>query len=139
MDLPRLIPLGITLSQQLQVTHALTVQAQVPDLPPVYSTPNMILFMEVVCTNLIRPYLPSGWGSVGTLIEVQHLAATPINLTVTATARVLAVSRSLVTFEVTAHDGVERIGNGRHVRAPIELARFVRGVEQKLANLQSHP
>lgn len=139
MDLPRLIPLGITLSQQLQVTHALTVQAQVPDLPPVYSTPNMILFMEVVCTNLIRPYLPSGWGSVGTLIEVQHLAATPINLTVTATARVLAVSRSLVTFEVTAHDGVERIGNGRHVRAPIELARFLRGAERKLANLQSHP
>jgi predicted thioesterase len=53
MDWPQLIPLDIRLSQTQQVTQALTVQATVPDLPPVYSTPNMILSMEIVCAELI--------------------------------------------------------------------------------------
>jgi len=87
MDFPQLIPLDIRLSQTLQVTHALTVQATVPDLPPVYSTPNMILFMEIVCADLIRPYLPAGWVSVGALVEKQQLAANPVGMTVKATAR----------------------------------------------------
>lgn len=131
MNLPDLVPLGITASQQLVVTHELTVQARVPDLPPVYSTPNMILFMEIVCTDLIRPCLPDGWVSVGALVNVKHLAATPVGFTVTATAIVIEVTKSLVVFEVEAHDGVDRIGAGQHARAPIELARFVAGTARK--------
>ena len=133
MNLPETVPLGVAASQQLIVTHDLTVQARVPDLPPVYSTPNMILFMEIVCTDLLRPYLPAGWVSVGALVNVKHLAATPVGFTVTATARIIDVTKSLVTFEVEAHDGVERIGAGQHARAPIELARFLSGTSRKAA------
>lgn len=133
MHLPDLVPLGITASQRLTVTHALTVQAAVPDLPAVYSTPNMILFMEVVCTDLIRPYLPDGWVSVGALVDVRHLAATPVGFEVTARATVVEVGKSLVSFEVEAHDGVDLIGSGRHARAPIELARFQAGTARKQA------
>jgi predicted thioesterase len=133
MEWPQLIPLDIRLSQTEQVTQALTVQATVPDLPPVYSTPNMILFMEIVCADLIRPYLPAGWVSVGALVDVRHLAASPVGMIVTATARVLEVSKSLVTFEVEAHDGVDLIGRGRHARAPIELNRFLSGCARKQA------
>lgn len=133
MNLPELVPVGISASQSLLVTHDLTVQARVPDLPPVYSTPNMILFMEIVCTDLIRPCLPAGWVSVGALVEVKHLAATPVGFTVTVRATVAEVTKSLVVFEVEAHDGVDRIGSGRHARAPIELARFLAGTERKRA------
>jgi len=133
IDLPALIPPGISLSQQLTVSHDLTVQAVVPELPPVYSTPNMILFMEIVCTALIRPYLPAGWVSVGALVDIRHLAATPVGLTVTATARVLEVKNSLVMFAVEAHDGVDVIGRGQHARAPVELNRFLAGCARKAA------
>lgn len=133
MNLQELVPLGATASQSLTVTHELTVQARVPDLPPVYSTPDMILFMEVVCTDLLRPYLPAGWVSVGAHVDVRHLAATPVGFEVTATARIAEVTKSLVVFDVEAHDGVDRIGAGRHARAPIELARFLAGTARKAA------
>ncbi len=131
IDLASLIPCGVSGSQRLTVGHALTVQATVPDLPAVYSTPNMILFMEIVCTDLIRPYLPEGWVSVGALVDVRHLAATPVGLTVTARATVVELTKSLVVFEVEAHDGIETIGRGRHARALIELNRFQAGCLRK--------
>lgn len=133
MNLPERVPIGATHSDSLVVTHDLTVQARVPELPPVYSTPNMILFMEVVCTDLLKRYLPEGWVSVGALVEVRHLAATPVGFTVTVKATVTEVSKSLVTFEVEAHDGVDAIGRGRHARAPIETTRFLDGVARKQA------
>ncbi|MCC7121941.1 MAG: thioesterase [Gammaproteobacteria bacterium] len=133
MNLSECIALGLQGRQSLVVTHDLTVQARVPDLPPVYSTPNMILFMEVVCTDLIRPCLPAGWVSVGARVDVRHLAATPVGFTVTVTATVVEVTKSLVVFDVEADDGVERIGTGQHARAPIELARFLAGTERKRA------
>lgn len=133
MNLSECIALGLQGRQSLVVTHDLTVQARVPDLPPVYSTPNMILFMEVVCTDLIRPYLPAGWVSVGARVDVRHLAATPVGFTVTVTATVVEVTKSLVVFDVEADDGVERIGTGQHARAPVELARFLAGTERKRA------
>jgi predicted thioesterase len=57
-------------------------------------------------------------------VNVKHLAATPIGLTVTAKAVVTVVGEREVTFTVESHDGVEKIGEGTHVRAPIDLARF---------------
>lgn len=133
MNLPERVPVGASHSDSLVVTHDLTVQARVPELPPVYSTPNMILFMEIACTDLLKQFLPEGWVSVGALVDVRHLAATPTGFTVTVTATVSEVSKSLVTFDVEAHDGVDVIGRGRHARAPIESARFLDGIARKQA------
>lgn len=131
MDLAARLPIGLSARRSLVVTHDLTVQALAPELPAVYSTPNMILLMEMTATELLRPYLPDGWVSVGALVDVRHLAATPVGFTVTATVSVVEISKSLVVFDVEAHDGVDRIGAGRHARAPIELARFLAGLERK--------
>jgi len=133
MNLQDCVTVGRTHSARLTVTHELTVQARVPELPPVYSTPNMILFMEIVCTDLLKQCLPAGWVSVGAQINVRHLAATPVGFEVTVTAKVTDVAKSLVTFEVEAHDGIDVIGKGEHVRAPIEMARFMSGVAKKMA------
>ena len=133
MNLQEIVPVGAAHRATLTITHDLTVQARVPELPPVYSTPNMILLMEVACTDLLKQFLPAGWVSVGVLVNVKHLAATPVGFEVTVTAKVVEVSKSLVTFDVEAHDGIDTIGKGQHARAPIEMARFMHGVATKQA------
>lgn len=125
------IPIGASATKSIEVTRDLTVAHFHEGLPEVYGTPIMIYHMEVAAAQAIQPYLPAGWASVGVGINVKHLAATPVGFTVTVTATVTAVSDDTVTFAVAAHDGVEPIGEGTHVRAPIELARFEKGVQTK--------
>jgi predicted thioesterase len=94
------------------------------DMPEVYGTPMMIYLMEVAAADAIAKYLPQGWGSVGAVVNVKHLAATPVGFTVTARAEVVSVNDRLVNFTVEAHDGVEKIGEGTHTRGVINLERF---------------
>ena len=100
-------------------------------MPEVYGTPPMIYLMELASARAIAPFLPPGSVSVGTEVNVKHLAATPVGLTVTATATVTAVAGRLVSFAVRAHDGVELIGEGTHVRAVVEADRFMGRVAGK--------
>ena len=125
------IPLGASASQSVVVTRELTVAHFHPDMPEVYGTPLMIYLMEVAAAEAIQKYLLVGWTSVGVSVNVKHLAATPTGLTVTATAEVISVDDHTVTFTIEAHDGVEKIGEGRHVRAPIHLERFVQRAKKK--------
>jgi predicted thioesterase len=125
------IPIGASASQSVMVTRELTVAHFHPDMPEVYGTPLMIYLMEVTAADAIRKYLPEGWVSVGVVVNVKHLAATPVGLTVTARAEVINVEAHTVTFAVEAHDGIEKIGEGLHVRAPVHLERFVQKVKLK--------
>lgn len=118
------IPVGASGTRSVVVTPDLTVAHYHPGLPEAYGTPMMIYLMEVAAGTAIEPFLPAGWASVGVSVSVEHLAATPVGRTVTATATVTAVDERTVTFAVSAHDGIEAIGRGTHVRAPIELDRF---------------
>jgi predicted thioesterase len=113
------------------VTREITVAHYRPGMPEVYGTPFMIYLMEVAAANAIQNALPEGWVSVGYEVHVRHLAATPIGRTVTATAEVLSLDDRLVTFSVEAHDGVEPIGSGTHVRACIDPARFAKRLAAK--------
>jgi predicted thioesterase len=125
------IPIGTTAAKSVVVTRELTVAHFHPGLPEAYGTPLMIYLMEVAAGDAIQPFLPPGWASVGVAVSIQHLAPTPVGRTVTATATVTAVDEKTISFAVTAHDGVERIGTGTHVRAPIELSRFNNRLEAK--------
>ena len=107
-----------------------------PDMPEVYGTPLMIYLMEVAAADAIKDYLPVGWVSVGVEVDIKHLAATPIGLTVTARAEVIAVEDATVTFTVEAHDGIQKIGEGRHIRAPVHLERFIQRVNTKASRLE---
>lgn len=119
------IPIGASASKSVVVTRELTVAHFHPDMPEVYGTPMMIYLMETAAADAIQPHLPEGWRSVGTLVNVRHLAATPVGRTVTATARVESVSGNAVTFAVEAQDGVQKIGEGTHERAAVELKQFL--------------
>lgn len=129
------IPTGACASRSVGVTRELTVAHFQPGMPEVYGTPMMIYLMEVAASGASDPYLPEGWVSVGVTVDVKHLAATPIGFTVTAHAEVTQVSPDRVTFRVTALDELERIGEGTHARAPVELERLARGIESKRRKL----
>jgi fluoroacetyl-CoA thioesterase len=117
---------GMTASVPDVVTFDLTVGGHVAGMPPVYGTPMMIMAMEKAAALAVASHLPAGWVTVGSEVDVRHLAPTPIGRTVTATARVLAVEGRSVLFAVEAHDGARKIGEGGHRRSAVNLARFAK-------------
>ena len=90
----------------------------------VYATPMMILEMEMTSGDAINRYLEPGWITVGTEVDIRHLAASVVGAQVRTTARVIAVERRVIRFEVEAFDGERRIGEGRHARGLVNLATF---------------
>jgi fluoroacetyl-CoA thioesterase len=103
-------------------------------MPAVFATPWLVAHLEYAARNAIAPCLEDHERSVGTLVEVEHLAPTPEGFTVTCKARVIRVDGPVVTFQVEAHDGVEIVGRGLHKRRVIDARRFARRVENKRRN-----
>jgi fluoroacetyl-CoA thioesterase len=117
---------GMTGRHEVVVTRELTVGAVLDGMPLVFSTPMMILAMELASAAAVATHLPEGWVSVGSEVNVRHLAPTPVGRTVVATARVLEVSGRSALFAVEAHDGVRKIGEGTHRRGAINLEGFAK-------------
>ena len=90
----------------------------------VLSTPQMILFMERTCRNLILAMMDPGHDTVGTHVNVAHCAAAPLGSTLTFSAELTAVNNRRAEFNVKAALGEKVIGEGTHQRAIIEIARF---------------
>ena len=126
------IPVGATATQEITVTRDMTVAHFHEHMPEVYGTPILIYHLEVTAEAAIRDCLPEGWITVGVVVNVKHLAATPLGAKVTTRAEVIAVDDHTITFSVEAHDGFEKIGEGTHVRAPVEMERFLRKVKTKV-------
>jgi enoyl-CoA hydratase len=110
-----------------------------PTTATVFSTPNMIMLMERAARKALQPYLEPNEESVGAMVHVEHLAATPIRSLVTGIARVTNIQSRLIDFEITAFDRMEQIGRGTHRRAIIDLARFTPKLQAKTAALHSLP
>ncbi|NWG16997.1 MAG: thioesterase family protein [Chloroflexi bacterium] len=98
---------------------------------PVYATPAMIALMEAAAVAAIDHLLPEGQASVGTALDVRHLAATPLGQQVRARAEVTRVEGRQVVFRVQAWDEQELIGDGTHTRFVIDVARFTQRVASK--------
>ena len=121
----RSIPLGAKGSFTLVVVpEHLANRFKDAMLPPVLATPVMIMMMENAALNAIKPYLEAGQSAVGTRVDVEHLAATPVGRTVTAEAIVTKVDGRKIEFQIEANDGKEKIGTGTHARMVIDLAKF---------------
>ena len=98
----------------------------------VLATPVMINLIEAAALAAIEHLLPSGYQSLGTHLDVRHLAATPVGMKVRATARVAKVDGRAVSFEVSAHDEKDLIGDGLHERVVVNVAKFDQRVQRKL-------
>ncbi len=89
----------------------------------VYATPRMVSDVEYACRDFLLSHLGAGEDSVGAHVSIDHLAATPLGLTVEISGKVVEVDRRKVTFEFTVHDPVEQCGRGKHVRFIVETAK----------------
>jgi fluoroacetyl-CoA thioesterase len=118
------VRVGMLGRHEVVVTRELTVGAHLDGMPHVFSTPMMILAMEMASAAAVAPHLPAGWVTVGSEINVRHLAPTPVGRTVVATATVTEVLGRGLTLAVEAHDGVRKIGDGTHRRGVVNLEKF---------------
>ena len=98
----------------------------------VYATPCMVALMEGAACEAIAAALPEDKTSVGTALDIAHIAATPVGLEVRAEACVTEVDGNMITFQVTAYDEAGKIGEGMHKRAVISTQRFLDKVYSKL-------
>ena len=98
----------------------------------VLATPVMINLIEAAALAAIEHLLAPGYQSLGTRLDVRHIAATPVGMRVTATAEVLSFEGRAVCFRVEARDERELIGDGKHERVIVNVAKFDQRVQRKL-------
>lgn len=90
----------------------------------VFATPNLVLLMEVAAVDALAPYLAGDETTVGSLVNIRHLAPTPPGFTVTATARLQQIDGRRLVFQVEASDGIDVVGDGIHERVLVSKERF---------------
>jgi fluoroacetyl-CoA thioesterase len=129
-------PVGLTGEVSVVVTPEVTAKHMGSGAVQVFATPEMVRLMEKAAVAALREHLAHGQQSVGTLVNVRHLASTPLGATVTARAELVAVDGRRLTFRVSASDGVDTIGKGTHERALIDVERFQARAEAKRAAMQ---
>jgi len=131
MDFSEIIKTGMTVERTfpVEVQHS-SLQAGSGGVA-VLATPWMIAFMENAAFNLLESALPGGFSSVGVLVEVRHLAPTPIGGKVRVQAEIKVVEGMQVSFDLQAWDEGEQIGTGQHQRVVIDKARFLKRVNEK--------
>lgn len=123
---------GIKGTQEIVVTEALTAAAFGSGTLPVYATPAMIALMENTAYKSVEEYLEEGSGTVGTLMNVKHMAATPVGMKVTCETELMKVEGRALTFSVKAYDECGLIGEGTHERFIIIEEKFLGKTNQKL-------
>jgi fluoroacetyl-CoA thioesterase len=124
MDAREVIKIGMSAERSLVVPPERTVGHILKGMPMVFATPMMILEMELASGDAIAGCLALGWVTVGTEVDIRHLAASPVGATVRTTSRVIAVERRVIRFEVESFDGERKIGEGRHARGLVNLDSF---------------
>ena len=121
-----LIPLNVSTTQSLLVENEHTAEHLGSGQVNVLATPMMIALMEAAALESVQAYLPSGWTTVGTKVNVDHIRATPIGRTITAEATLISRDDRSLNFIVEARDNMGVIGQGSHQRFIIEKDKFIK-------------
>lgn len=127
------VPLGANHEENLQVTEDMAISFLGPGAARVLSTPHLIGFLEMTARNLIKQFVEPGEDSVGTLVNVRHLAATPIGMHIRLRAEIVSVEGRRVLCRVDGWDDREKIGEGMHERFVVDVERFGLRVRAKSA------
>ncbi len=124
---------GITGEKRITVEprHAITFMG--PDVPGVLASPWMLLTMEHAARECVLPHLDPGEDTVGVGFQFEHVAAAPVGATVIAAAELIGVNGRKLVFRIEARDEMEVIGQGTHVRAVVDIARFAERMRKKIA------
>jgi fluoroacetyl-CoA thioesterase len=119
------IPIGARGQAEETVAFEHTLTAHHPELPPVYSTPDMIRLMETAAFHALQPYCEGDEITVGTSINIQHRAASGIGARIKAEAVLESFDGRFYTFRVIARDDTQEIGRGTVGRAVVSVGRFI--------------
>jgi fluoroacetyl-CoA thioesterase len=125
------IPIGARGEAQETVEFRQTLAAHHRELPPVYSTPDMIRLMETAAFLALQPFCEGDEITVGTAVNIQHRAASGIGAHITAEAMLESFDGRFYTFRVTAHDDVQEIGLGTVGRAIVSVGRLLGKMKKK--------
>ena len=124
MDFSDTLKPGLEAQKNDTVTERNTAHAWGSGLLAVYATPAMIALMEAAAHSAVEQFLPQGWSTVGTELNIKHSSATPMGMEVFARAELLSVDGRALVFKVEAFDEAGKIGEGTHSRFIIENERF---------------
>lgn len=130
------MPLALGLTNQIIITVMETDTARAAGgerLPQVFSTPRLVSFLERTAHESIIPFLEEGQSSVGTIVNIRHLAATPVGMQIRFHSELVAIEGRKLTFKVEAWDEVEQIADGEHERFIIDETRFNSRLTEKQA------
>ncbi len=127
----RPIPIGARAEVEETVELKHTLSAHHPELPPVYSTPDMIRLMETACFQALQPYCDEGEITVGISIHVEHRAASGLGMRIHAVAELESFDGRFYKMRVTAHDGTQEIGRGAVGRAVVHVPSFLERMREK--------
>lgn len=127
------IPIGIEGESRILVTSDLAITFLENEEARVLATPWLIMYLEITSRDLVKPYLLDGQDTVGTQVNVAHLAATPMGMHARFHAQILSVNGGRVLFRVEAHDEKEKIAEGTHERFIVDIARFATRIQAKKA------
>lgn len=123
---------GIKKTNEYIVTSAQTAKTVGSGNLQVLATPIMISWIENVAMLAVQPYLDEGCTTVGTAVNVKHIAATPVNMKVRVEVELIEIDKRKLTFNVTAYDEIEKIGEGTHERFIVVENKFMQKADKKI-------
>jgi len=127
--------IGTKREEKLLVTSEVAIDFLGTEAARVLSTPHLIGHLEMTARNSVKLLLDPGHDTVGTQVNVTHLAATPMGMNVTFRSEVLSVEDRRINFKVEAFDEKEKIAEGTHQRAIVNVAKFATRVAAKAATV----
>ena len=123
---------GIKGKLERTVTPELTAEALGSGLLPVFATPAVVALAEETAWKSVAPELEEGQGTVGTRMELSHIAATPVGMAVRCETELIEIDRRKLVFAIEVFDEKEKIADGRHERFIIDNAKFLSKAQGKL-------
>lgn len=124
---------GLTRSHRITVDEGRTI-GFFGEEGRVYATPELVRDIEDTCRDLLLEHLDEGEDSVGMRVEVDHLAPTPLGMWAEIQAELVELDGRRATFDLTAHDPVDQIARGRHVRFIVDVQKTVARLAKKRGN-----
>lgn len=125
------IIVGLVEEAVLTVTDQMTAKHIGSGSLQVFATPAMVTFVEQTCRRMADERLPSGQATVGIRVDIRHLAPTPLGGQVRLRAEIIDFDGRMIEYQVQLWDETELVGEGRHIRAIIDEARFLKRVQSK--------
>jgi predicted thioesterase len=123
----------MTFEKTITVTEELTAKHLAGQGIGVFSTPELVRFVEVCALEGMRPYLQPDQDTVGTRVDIKHLAATPAGMRVTARCTLVEIDRRRLSFTFEVHDELDKVGEGTHDRFIVDKDKQQQRLREKLA------